>query len=34
MPAPDWIAEQWPGSAKIITVRSHGICDGKPQNEA
>ena len=25
--------EQWPGSATIIAVRSHGIRDGKPTDE-
>jgi hypothetical protein len=33
MPAPEWVMEQWPGSATIIAVRSHGILDGKPQDE-
>jgi predicted transposase YbfD/YdcC len=33
MPAPKWVTEQWPGSATIIAVRSHGIRDGKPQDE-
>ena len=33
MPAPDWVIEQWPGSATIIAVRSHGIREGKPQDE-
>jgi predicted transposase YbfD/YdcC len=33
MPAPEWVAEQWPGSATIIAVRSHGIRDGKPTDE-
>ena len=33
MPAPEWVAEQWPGSATIIAVRSHGIREGKPQDE-
>ena len=33
MPAPEWVVEQWPGSATIIAVRSHGIRDGKPQDE-
>lgn len=33
MPAPDWVMEQWPGSATIIAVRSHGIREGKPQDE-
>jgi len=33
MPAPEWVVEQWPGSATIIAVRSHGIRDNKPQDE-
>jgi predicted transposase YbfD/YdcC len=33
MPAPEWVVEQWPGSATIIAVRSHGIRDGKPTDE-
>jgi hypothetical protein len=33
MPAPEWVMEQWPGSATIIAVRSHGIRGGKPQDE-
>jgi hypothetical protein len=33
MPAPQWVMEQWPGSATIIAVRSHGIRDGKPTDE-
>jgi len=33
MPAPEWVVEQWPGSATIIAVRSHGIGDGKPTDE-
>ncbi len=33
MPAPEWVVEQWPGSATIIAVRSHGIRDGKPSDE-
>ena len=33
MPAPDWVVEQWPGSATIIAVRSHGVREGKPQDE-
>ena len=33
MPAPAWVVEQWPGSTTIIAVRSHGIRDGKPQDE-
>ena len=33
MPAPEWVMEQWPGSATIIAVRSHGMRDGKPTDE-
>jgi hypothetical protein len=33
MPAPEWVVDQWPGSATIIAVRSHGIREGKPQDE-
>ena len=33
MPAPGWVVEQWPGSATIIAVRSHGTREGKPQDE-
>ena len=33
MPAPEWVVEQWPGSATVIAVRSHGTRDGKPQDE-
>jgi hypothetical protein len=33
MPASEWVMERWPGSAKIIAVRSHGTRDGKPQDE-
>ena len=33
MPAPDWVIEQWPGSATIISVRSQGIRDGRPVDE-
>ena len=33
MPAPEWVVEQWQGSATIIAVRSHGIREGKPQDE-
>mgnify|MGYP006285787933 FL=1 len=33
MPAPEWVVEHWPGSATIIAVRSHGIREGKPQDE-
>jgi hypothetical protein len=28
LPAPEWVMEQWPGSATIIAVRSHGIREG------
>jgi predicted transposase YbfD/YdcC len=33
MPAPEWVVEQWLGSATIIAVRSHGIRDGKLKDE-
>ena len=33
MPAPEWVMEQWPGSATIIPVRTHGTREGKPQDE-
>ena len=33
MPAPEWVMEQWPGSATIIAVRIHGTREGKPQDE-
>jgi predicted transposase YbfD/YdcC len=33
MPAPEWVMEQWPGSATIIAVRTHGTREGKPQDE-
>ncbi len=33
MPTPEWMMEPWLGSATIIAVRSHGICEGKPQDE-
>jgi Transposase len=33
MPAPEWVMEQWPGSATIIAVRTHGNREGKPQDE-
>jgi len=33
MPAPEWVMEQWPGSATIIAVHSHGTREGKPQDE-
>ena len=33
MPPPEWVVEQWPGSATIIAVRSHGFREGKPTDE-
>ena len=33
MPAPEWVMEQWPGSATIIAVRTHGTRECKPQDE-
>ena len=30
MSAPEWVMEQWPGSAPIIAERSHGMREGKP----
>ena len=33
MPAPECVMEQWPGSATIIAVRTHGTREGKPQDE-
>ncbi len=33
MPAAEWVMEQWPGSATIIAVLSHGAREGKPQDE-
>ncbi len=33
MPAPEWLIEQWPGSATIIAVRNQGIRDGRPVDE-
>jgi hypothetical protein len=33
MPAPEWVVEQWPGNASIISVRSHGIREDQPQAE-
>ncbi|MFN7899837.1 MAG: hypothetical protein ACK5N0_09280 [Synechococcaceae cyanobacterium] len=32
-PAPEWVMEQWPGSATFIAVRSQGLRDGKPTDE-
>ena len=33
MPAPEWVVENWPGSATVIAVRSKGSRDGKPTDE-
>jgi hypothetical protein len=33
MPAPECVRVQWPGSATIYAVRSHGIREGKPTDE-
>lgn len=33
MPAPEWVVEQWPGSATILAVRSKGTREGKPTDE-
>ena len=33
MPAPEWVVEQWPGSATIIAVRSQGLREGKATRE-
>jgi len=33
MPAPDWVVENWPGSATVIAVRGKGSRDGKPSDE-
>ena len=33
MPAPPWVAENWPGSATILAVRSKGVRVGKPFDE-
>ena len=33
MPAPEWVVENWPGSATVIAVRSKGIRDGKRIDE-
>jgi hypothetical protein len=33
MPAPEWVVENWPGSATVIAVRGKGIHDGKPTDE-
>ena len=33
MPAPEWVVENWPGSATILAVRCRGTRDGKPVDE-
>jgi len=33
MPAPEWVAENWPCSATILAVRCKGIRDGEPIDE-
>jgi hypothetical protein len=33
MPAPQWVAENWPGSATILAVRCKGIREGEPIDE-
>jgi hypothetical protein len=33
MPAPEWVAENWPGSATILAVRCKGIREGEPVDE-
>ena len=33
MPAPEWVMENWPGSATILAVRCKGIRDGEPTDE-
>ncbi len=33
MPTPDWVIEQWPGSATIIAVRSQADRDGRRVDE-
>jgi predicted transposase YbfD/YdcC len=33
MPAPEWVVENWPGSATVIAVRGKGSRDGKPTDE-
>jgi hypothetical protein len=33
MPAPEWVVENWPGSATILAVRCKGIREGKPVDE-
>ena len=33
MPAPEWVAENWPGSATVLVVRCKGTRDGKAVDE-
>ena len=33
MPAPEWVVENWPGSATILAVRCKGARDGKSVDE-
>lgn len=33
MPAPEWVVENWPGSATILAVRCRGTREGKPVDE-
>ena len=33
MPAPEWVVENWPGSATVIAVSSKGSRAGKPTDE-
>ena len=33
MPAPEWVTENWPGSATILAVRCKGRRDGKQIDE-
>jgi len=33
MPAPEWVVENWPGSATVIAVRGKGSRNGKPTDE-
>jgi hypothetical protein len=33
MPAPEWVAENWPGSATILAVRCKGVREGEPVDE-
>jgi hypothetical protein len=33
MPAPEWVAENWPGSATILAVRCKGVRKSEPIDE-